>query len=82
LASGRVGCRTAAVAGVAALRNDSYSVVRREPHDVGDLLRRRRLQHGKRRARQEPTLIRCVGRDPPRLVNDAPIVQKVAKGSE
>ena len=80
LTSGGVRRCAAAVAGVAALRNDSDAVLRREPHDVGDLLRRRGLQHGERRAREELALIRRVGSDPLWIVNDAPAVQKVAKG--
>ena len=45
LPSGGVQRCAAAVAGLAALRNDSDALVRRESRDVGNLLRRR-LQHG------------------------------------
>ena len=72
--------RAAAVARVAALRNDSDALLCRQPHDVGNLLRRRGLQHGERRASEKLALIRCVGGDLLWVINHASAVQKVAKG--
>jgi hypothetical protein len=54
--------------------------MRRQPHYVGDLRRRRRPQYGKRRPCEEMTLICRICGYPLRIVNDAFAVQEIPKG--
>ena len=72
-------CRAAAITCVAPLGDERDPEPYRQFHDVGDLLRRCRLQDGERRSGEELALIGGVGYVPLRAVDDACGAQEIAK---